>query len=124
MDRGRALKIIPLVLGLIMPMPPALAAEPPAAIDGTTESSFRLTHARVVGQLSLDDRYRLALAELVMLSNYHCSQPRPSPNDDFVVRLLGGLVDLTSCRRKLHGMTFADVMTHAYPDEAQVPTGQ
>jgi len=107
-----------------MPMPPALAAEPPAAIDGTTESSFRLTHARVVGQLSLDDRYRLALAELVMLSNYHCSQPRPSPNDDFVVRLLGGLVDLTSCRRKLHGMTFADVMTHAYPDEAQVPTGQ
>jgi len=85
------LKIIPLVLGLILPMPPALvAAEPPAAIDGTTESSFRLTHARIVGQLTPDDRYRLALAELVMLSNYHCLQPKPSPNDDFVVRLFGG----------------------------------
>ena len=118
------MKIIPFVLGLMLLVPPALAAEPPSAIDGTTESSFRLSHARVVGQLSSDDRYRLALAELVMLSKYHCLQPKPSPNDDFVVRVLGGQVDLASCRRELHGMTFADVMTRAYPGEEQVPPGQ
>lgn len=109
---------------LILSALPALAGEPPAAIDGTTESTFRQSHARIVEQLSMEDRYQFALAELVMLSNYHCLQPKPSPSSDFVARVLGGQADLASCRRELHGLTFADVMARAYPDDTQRPPGE
>lgn len=118
------MKIAMLVLALILSTPPALAGESPAVIDGTTEETFSLSHARVVEQLSPEDRYRFALAELVMLSDYHCLQPKTPPSDDFVSRLLGGEADLASCRRELHGLTAAGVMARAYPDASKRPTDE
>jgi hypothetical protein len=89
-----------------------------ARIDGSSQAAFERTHAAVVASLSPEDRLRLTLAEAVFLSHKGCISTKPIP-DPFLNEFFGGQVDLGTCRKELHGLTFKDIMNRAYPRAEQ-----
>ncbi len=88
---------------------------PTPKIDGSSEEAFERSHATLVASLSPEDRMRLTLAELVLLSPKGCLTTKPSLGQPFLNDTLGGQADLSSCRKELHGLTFKDIMALAYP---------
>lgn len=84
-------------------------------IDGSSEAAFERSHVAVVASLSSEDRMRLSLAELIVLSPKGCLATKPFPGQPFLDEALGGQADLSSCRTELHGLTFKDIMVLAYP---------
>jgi hypothetical protein len=97
-------------------------------IDGGSEAAFDLSHARLVESLSPEDRLRLTLAEAIVLAPVGCLTSEPIPGQPFLTDSLGGQAVIRSCRKELHGMTFKDIMSRAYPQggpgsdgHAQVP---
>ena len=84
-------------------------------IDGSSPAAFEHSHAAVVSSLSPEDRIRLSLAELIVLSPKGCLTTKGLPDQPFLSETLGGQADLSSCRKELHGLTFKDIMSRAYP---------
>ncbi|WP_167522052.1 hypothetical protein [Xanthomonas sontii] len=90
-------------------------------IDGMSPAAFEHSHAAVVEALSPEDRVRLSLAELIVLSRQRCLTLKSSASPALINKILGGQADLESCRKELNGLSFKDIMTLAYPDGE--PTG-
>jgi hypothetical protein len=90
-------------------------------IDGSSLAAFEHSHAALIASLSPEDRVRLTLAELIVLSPKNCLTTKPLPGQPFLNNYLGGQADLSSCRKELHGLTFKDIMSQAYPQGE--PTG-
>ena len=84
-------------------------------IDGRSHESFERSHAAVIASLSPEDRLRLTLAELIILPPKGCLKLKPAPGQSFLNDFFGGQADLSSCRKELHGLTFKDIMSQAYP---------
>ena len=84
-------------------------------IDGSSRVAFERSHAVVVAALSPEDRLRLSLAALIVLSSKGCLTTRPLADQPFLNETLGGQTDLSPCRKELHGLTFKDIMDLAYP---------
>ena len=84
-------------------------------IDGSSEAAFERSHAAVVAALSPEERLKLSLAELIVLSPKGCLNTQPLAEQSFLNETLGGQTDLSSCRKELHGLTFKDIMGLAYP---------
>ena len=84
-------------------------------IDGSSHAAFERTHASVIASLSPEDRMRLSLAELIVQSPKGCLTTKPLPGQPSLNETLGGQADLSSCRKELHGLTFKDIMSRAYP---------
>ena len=84
-------------------------------IDGSSHDSFERSHAAVIASLSPEDRLRLTLAELIILPPKGCLTTKPLPGQSFLNDMFGGQADLSSCRKELHGLTFKDIMSQAYP---------
>ena len=84
-------------------------------IDGSSQSAFERSHAAVIAALSPEDRLRLSLAELIVLSPKGCLTTKALPDQPFLNETLGGQVDLSPCRKELHGLTFKDIIGLAYP---------
>lgn len=83
-------------------------------IDGSSQIAFERSHAVLIAALSPEDRIRLALAELIVLSPKGCLTSKPIAEQPFL-NTLGGRADMSSCRKELHGLTFKDIMSRAYP---------
>ena len=84
-------------------------------IDGSSQAAFERSHAAVIASLSQEDRMRLTLAELIVLSPKSCLTTKPLAGQPFLNDAFGGQADLSSCRKELHGLTFKDIMSQAYP---------
>ena len=84
-------------------------------IDGSSKAAFERSHAAVVAELSPEDQLRLSLAELIVLSPKGCLTTKPHVDQPFLSETLGGQADLSPCRKELHGLTFKDIMSLAYP---------
>ncbi|WP_420008677.1 hypothetical protein [Xanthomonas sacchari] len=85
-------------------------------IDGRSPAAFERSHATVVAALSPEDRMRLSLAELIVLSRQGCLTSKSPASPPLINEILGGQADLVSCRKELNGLSFKDIMTLAYPD--------
>jgi hypothetical protein len=84
-------------------------------IDGSSQASFECSYAAVVASLLPQDQMRLSLAQLILLSPKGCLTTRPFAGQAFMDQTSGGQADLSSCRKELHGLTFKDIMSLAYP---------
>lgn len=68
---------------------------------------------------------RFTLAEAIVLSPKGCLTTKPVPDQPFLTNAFGGQADLSTCRKELHGLTFKDIMSLAYPHgEPQVAAPQ
>ena len=84
-------------------------------IDGSSQAAFERSHAAVTAALSPEDRLRLSLAQLIVLSPKGCLTTKRLADQSFLNETLGGQTDLSPCRKELHGLTFKDIMGLAYP---------
>jgi hypothetical protein len=84
-------------------------------IDGSSIAAFERSHAAVVAALSPEDQLRLSLAELIVLSPKGCLTAKQGIGQPVIHETLGEQADLASCRKELHGLTFKDIMSLAYP---------
>ena len=101
--------------GLIALVPLIASCGSAPRIDGSSQAAFERSHAAVNASLSPEDRMRLTLAELIVLSPKGCLTTKPLPDQPFLSESLGGQANLSSCRKELHGLTFKDIMSRAYP---------
>ncbi|MGY0613403.1 hypothetical protein [Luteimonas sp. A501] len=92
-------------------------------IDGNSQAAFERSHAAVIAALSAEDRLRLSLAELIVLSPKGCLTTKSLAGQPFLNETLGGQADLSPCRKELHGLTFKDIMDLAYPQGEPVGGG-
>ena len=84
-------------------------------IDGSSEASFKRTHAALVASLSPADQLRLQLAELVLLSPKGCIGIKPVRGLPSLSEQGGGQAVLLPCRAELNGLSFLDIMRLACP---------
>jgi len=85
-------------------------------IDGSSQAAFERSHAAVVAALSPEDRLRLSLAQLIVLTPKGCLTTKPIADQPLLNQTPGGQADLSACRKELHGLTFKDIMGLAYPE--------
>ena len=110
MKLTRALAVIPSLLAVV-----SACAGPRALIDGTSAESFARSHAGLVASLSPTEHMQLLLAEVVLLESKDCLTEHPANPNSLVERQLGGPVDISPCRKELHGIGFQEIMKRAYP---------
>ena len=83
-------------------------------IDGTSAQAFDSSYAKLLGSLGPEERFKLALAQLVVLAPTGCLAS--SAPESSITRATGvPEADIRPCREQLHGMTYQDIMGKAYP---------
>ena len=94
----------------------SVSADAPRIV-GRSDEAFDQSYALLNQALAPEDRLRLRLAVMVQLGPLGCLTTEPIPGDPLMTLVLGGQAVIRTCRHELNGMTFEDIIAHAYPDD-------
>ena len=95
-----------------------------ARIDGSSDASFEQSHAKLMKSLAPEDQLRLLLAEMLIMEPRGCMTSEPIPGQALLTSVLGGQAVIRTCRKELHGMSFEDIMSLAYPSGSPAAQAQ
>ncbi len=100
-----------LLVGCFASSPRSSAGGP--RIDGSSEASFDISFGKVVRPLSAGDRRQLALALFGVLLADNCLSTNAAIDLTFLPVAIDRPADLHTCRARLNGMSYRDILDAA-----------